>query len=130
VGGAMVGYYIGYQLYQSIGLWIIQTYGYQEQALKFQEIGKNWGFWIIALKSLTPIPFKVVTILSGATSMDFMTFVWGSLIGRGARFFIFCGLTWHFGPQLDDFLKKRMGLVIFLMFAIIIFGFLLIKVIL
>lgn len=128
VAGGVIGYYIGYALYQTAGLWIIETYGYQEQALKFQELAKAWGFWIIALKAATPIPFKVVTILSGAASLSFPIFLSASLIARGSRFFIFAGLIWYFGPSMKDFIERRMGLVFALMMGMIIFGFWLIKV--
>ncbi len=128
--GGIVGYSIGYFLYQTVGVFIIETYGYQQAALGFQEIAKSWGFWVIALKSLTPIPFKVVTILAGAASMDFQAFIFACFIGRGTRFFIFAMLCWYFGPQLDDIFKRRMGLVLIIMLGIIVFGFWLIKVIL
>lgn len=128
--GGVIGYYIGYAFYQTIGIEIIHTYGYESQALRFQELVKEWGFWLIALKSLTPIPFKVVTILSGLASMDFWTFVCASIIGRGSRFLVFALFTWYFGAMMRDFVHKRMGLVIGVMIAVIIFGFWLIKVLL
>ena len=128
--GGIVGYYIGYFLYQTLGLFIIESYGYHEEVLKFQELIKSWGFWIIVLKSLTPIPFKVVTILAGSASMDFITFIIACLIGRGSRFFIFAKLTQHFGHRLNNILKQQMGLVLIFTVGIIIFGFWLIKIML
>ncbi len=130
VFGGIVGYYIGYAFYQTIGIEIIHTYGYELQALRFQELAQEWGFWLIALKSLTPIPFKVVTILSGLASMDFWIFICASIIGRGSRFLIFALFTWYFGEIMRDFVYKRMGFVMGGMMVVIIFGFWLIKVLL
>src|SRR5260221_5129235 len=78
--GGIVGYYIGYALYETLGEWIIQTYGLEESFHNFQQQFETWGFWIIALKGLTPIPYKIVTISSVLASFDFYQFIMASII--------------------------------------------------
>ena len=65
VAGGLLGYLIGAVLYDSVGLWLIQLYGYGDKVEAFREAYAEWGAWIILLKGLTPIPYKIVTIASG-----------------------------------------------------------------
>ncbi len=106
--GGWFGYGIGYALYESLGEFIVQTYGLQGAFDKFQTSFNEWGFWIIALKGLTPIPYKVVTISAGVMGMDFITFTCASLIARGFRFFSLALLFWYFGPPLKEYMEKNL----------------------
>ncbi|MBC7584390.1 MAG: DedA family protein, partial [Tardiphaga sp.] len=64
VAGGLVGYAIGALLYDSVGQWVINFYGYGNKVEAFREGYAQYGAWIILLKGLTPIPFKLVTITS------------------------------------------------------------------
>ena len=68
VAGGVVGYLIGALLYESVGLWLISLYGYADKVDAFRAAYAEYGAWIILLKGLTPIPYKVVTITSGCNS--------------------------------------------------------------
>lgn len=125
--GGMVGYYIGYGLYESLGLWVIETYGLESSFLNFQQQFDKYGFWIIALKGLTPIPYKIVTISSGLAGFDFKTFVLASILARGSRFFMLAGLLWHFGPEVKDFVDKNLYFVTTAGLLALLGGFILFK---
>ncbi len=71
VAGGMLGYVIGAWLYDSVGLWLIQLYGYGDKVDAFRESYAHWGGWIILLKGMTPIPYKIVTIASGFAGYSF-----------------------------------------------------------
>lgn len=62
VAGGLLGYAIGALLYDSVGGWLIQLYGYGNKVDAFRAAYAQWGAWIILLKGLTPIPYKIVTI--------------------------------------------------------------------
>lgn len=111
VAGGWLGYAIGYGLYETVGEFIINTYGLQGVFDRFQESFNQWGFWIVALKGLTPIPYKVVTIACGVTGLNFFTFTMASLIARGFRFFLLATLFWYFGPPLKVYIEKNLTLV-------------------
>src|SRR5262245_44398128 len=64
VAGGLLGYAIGALLYDSVGAWLISLYGYGDKVEAFREAYAEWGAWIILLKGLTPIPYKIVTITS------------------------------------------------------------------
>lgn len=119
--GGVMGYMIGYLLYDSLGLYLIKLYGYGDKVDAFRDAFTQYGHWIILLKGLTPIPYKVITITSGFTGYNFMMFVVLSIITRGARFFILAGILNKFGPQIRDFVEKNLKFA-FWGFLVILFG--------
>ena len=62
VAGGVVGYAIGALLYETVGQWLIQLYGLQDKATQFQAMYDEYGLWVILVKGLTPIPYKLVVI--------------------------------------------------------------------
>jgi len=125
--GGLLGYYIGYALYETIGEWIIHTYHLESAFRKFQTSFQEWGFWIIALKGLTPIPYKVVTIFSGVTHVDLRIFVAASIIARTFRFMMLATLLKYAGPQVQDFMDKNLGIFTSIIVFSLIAGILVIK---
>ncbi len=123
VVGGWLGYAIGYGLYETIGEFILQTYGLQVAFDKFQQSFNEWGFWIVALKGLTPIPFKVVTIACGVTGLDFTSFTIASLIARGFRFFLLAILFWNFGAPIKGYIEKNLTLVTLMSLGALLGGF-------
>jgi membrane protein YqaA with SNARE-associated domain len=122
--GGLFGYAIGYFLFETLGQWLIKVYGYGDAFTQYQEGFAEWGTWIILIKGLTPIPYKLVTIASGLAQFDIFTFVWASVVTRGARFFLVAALLWRFGPPIKDFIEKRLTLVTTLFVIGVIGGFL------
>ena len=121
--GGILGYYIGYGLYESVGEWIIEAYQLQNAFDKFQDSFNEYGFWIIALKGLTPIPYKVVTIFSGVAKLDMKTFLLASVIARGFRFYMVAAILKYAGPQLRAYIEKNLTFVTILVLIAIVLGF-------
>lgn len=127
VVGGILGYYIGFALYETAGEWIINTYHLQDSFDKFQVSFDKYGFWIIALKGLTPIPYKVVTIFSGVAKLDMVTFLSASIVARSFRFYMVAAVLKYCGPQIRDVIEKNLTLITLLVFAAIISGFVILK---
>jgi membrane protein YqaA with SNARE-associated domain len=108
--GGIVGYLIGWLLYDSVGQWVIQAYGYGNKVEDFRAAYAEWGAWIILLKGLTPIPYKLVTITSGFAGYNFFLFVLFSIITRGGRFFVLAFLLHRYGAQAREIIERRLGL--------------------
>jgi membrane protein YqaA with SNARE-associated domain len=125
--GGIAGYYIGYGLYESIGKMIIDSYGLGETFTRLQHDFNEWGFWIVAGKGLTPIPYKIVTIASGVAGLHMTTFIVASLIARGFRFFSLAGVVLFCGPGLRDYLEKNIGWLTTLTVGVLVLGFVVIK---
>ncbi len=108
--GGLVGYAIGALLYDSVGAWLIHLYGYGDKVESFRAAYAQWGSWIILLKGLTPIPYKIVTITSGFAGYSFGLFVVLSVITRGTRFFVLAFLLHRYGEQARTIIERRLGL--------------------
>lgn len=109
VAGGVVGYAIGALLYDSVGQWVIQLYGYGEKVEAFRAAYAEYGAWIILLKGLTPIPYKIVTITSGFAGYSLFFFILFSIITRGARFYLLAFLLNRYGPAAREIIEKRLG---------------------
>ena len=121
--GGMAGYALGAFLFEQVGQPVLEFYGkldqFEEMSSKFNE----FGAWAVLVAGLTPFPYKVITIFSGATGLDFMVFSIASIVARGAIFTLIAGLLWKFGPPIRAFIEQRLGLVTTIAVALLIGGF-------
>jgi len=127
VAGGILGYAIGAFLYDTLGKWLISIYGYGEGVEAFRAAYAKWGAWIILIKGMTPIPYKIVTIASGFAGYDFFMFIVLSFVTRGARFFLEAELLRYFGEPIREFIEKRLTLVTTGFLAVVVGGFLIAK---
>jgi membrane protein YqaA with SNARE-associated domain len=126
VGGAL-GYFIGFALFTQVAEPVIRFYGYGPRFEAFRAMYAEWGLWVILIKGLTPIPYKIVTIASGAAGYSFPVFMVASAATRGARFFLLALLLRRFGASVRDFIERRLTLVTSAVAAGIVGGFLVLR---
>ena len=126
IGGAL-GYLIGYAVFDQFARPLIELYGYGDRFAAFQALYARWGLWVILVKGLTPIPYKIVTIASGAARFNFWMFMAASVVTRGARFFIVAALLRYYGTPVRDFIERRLTLVTSLLAAGVVGGFLMLR---
>jgi membrane protein YqaA with SNARE-associated domain len=110
VAGGVLGYLIGALLYDSVGLWLIKLYGLGNKVEAFRESYAYWGTWIILIKGVTPIPYKLVTIASGFAGYNLPMFVVLSVVARGIRFYLLAFLLNRYGAQARAIIEERLGL--------------------
>lgn len=125
VAGGIAGYLIGAFLFDGIAKPILDIYGYGDKFGAFADWYNNWGLWFVFAAGLTPFPYKVITIASGATGLNFVVFFFASLVSRGLRFYIEAGLLYWIGPPIRAFVEKWLGLVFTLFVIILVGGFVL-----
>src|SRR5215471_12938007 len=106
--GGLFGYFIGAALYDSIGQWLIQLYGYGNKVEAFRDAYAQWGTWIILVKGVTPIPYKIVTITSGFAGYPVVPFVLLSIITRGMRFYLEAFLLNRYGDRARIIIEERL----------------------
>jgi membrane protein YqaA with SNARE-associated domain len=111
VAGGCLGYWIGAALLDRVAMPILRAYHAENALGNFQAMYARWGLWVILVKGLTPIPYKLVTIASGAAHFDFPVFVAASAVSRGARFFAEAGLLRAYGDPVREFIDRRLGWV-------------------
>ena len=128
--GGLLGYAIGALLFDSVGQWLFNLYGLADKAATFQASYATYGHWVILLKGLTPIPYKLVTITSGFAHYSLFWFILLSVITRGARFFLLAGLLGRYGIGIRAALDRHLNVVVALFAAVVILGFVAFKVML
>jgi len=106
VAGGYVGYAIGYFLFETAGRWILDLYNLGPNFVVFQEGFARYGWWIIVIKGMTPIPYKLITIAAGVFKFPLLAFTAASLISRSIRFFLLAALLWKFGPPIRAFIEQ------------------------
>lgn len=125
--GGLVGYGIGYFLYDTLGKPILELYGQQEKIEEAMAWYRQWGAWIVAAKGFTPIPYKVVTITSGFAGLDIWAFLLASIVSRIPRFFLVAALLRRYGDPIRAFIEKRLYLVTTLFLLFLVGGFVVIE---
>jgi membrane protein YqaA with SNARE-associated domain len=123
VAGGAFGYLIGSVFFESIGLPVLEFYGQTAHFATFQERYNEYGAWAVLIAGVTPFPYKVITILSGATGLSLPVFMMASIVARAVRFFLIAALLWKFGAPIRDFIERRLGLMFTLAVALLIAGF-------
>lgn len=123
VAGGLFGYAIGYFLYDSLGVWLINLYGMHDAAAEYRQWYGEYGAWVILVKGLTPIPFKLVTIASGLAAFSLPVFLLTATITRGARFFLIAFLLKRYGAPIERVLEERLTLVGWVFLGLLVAGF-------
>ncbi len=121
VTGGLAGYFIGYGLFESVGRSVLEFYGKDIYFEDFRQRYNEWGAWAVLAAGITPFPYKVITILSGATALNLPVFIVASVVARGLRFFIVAALLWKFGVPIRDLIERRLGLM-FTLFLVLLLG--------
>ena len=123
VAGGLLGYFIGAVLYDSLGQWLIHIYGLGGKVDAFREAYNHYGALIILLKGVTPIPYKLVTIVSGFARFNLLLFVLCSIIARGGRFFVAAILLNRYGEWIRLRIERNLTLWVVLLIALLVAGF-------
>ena len=125
--GGCLGYYLGYQFFEHIGMPILKLYGSMDKFESLSGTFQEHGFMAIMVAGITPIPYKVFTIAAGFCKIDFSTLVLASLASRSLRFFAEAGLIFLFGSRIEKFIDKYFNLLSILFIILLILGFVVIK---
>lgn len=125
--GGYLGYAIGYFAFEAIGRRVLELYQVMDQYEALKASFAEWGAWIIILKGMTPIPYKLITIASGALQFNLAVFTVASLISRSLRFFLVALLLWWLGEPIRLFIERRLTLVTSLFVVALVGGFLVLR---
>jgi len=126
VAGGALGYLIGYAVFNRLAQPLIHFYHMEHAFQAFQEKFARYGVYLILIKGLTPIPYKLVTIAAGAARFNFWAFMGASLVTRGGRFFLVAAILRAFGDAARQFIEKWLTLVTSLLAVGVVGGFLII----
>lgn len=127
VAGGLAGYFIGYGMFETLGRPVLEFYGKESYFDEFSARYNEWGAWAVLIAGVTPFPYKVITILSGATALSLPVFLVASLIARSLRFFLVAALLWKFGAPIRAFIEHRLGLMFTVLMGLLLGGFLVLR---
>lgn len=125
--GGIFGYFIGAVLFETVAKPVIDFYHYGEAFENLQVWFASGGLLLVFIAGFTPIPYKLFTIAAGVVGLSFPIFVLGSIISRGARFFIVSALLYFYGEPIRLFIEKRLGLMTVIFTALLIGGIYVLK---
>ncbi len=123
--GGLAGYAIGWGAFEWIQPWLADS-GYWGAYETSRDWLAKYGFWVIFVAGFSPIPYKVFTIAAGVAALNLPAFFIGSMIGRGARFFLVAGLLVWGGEKLESRLRQyveRIGWAVVALVAAVIAWF-------
>lgn len=125
--GGYFGYGIGIFLFDTVAEPLLRFYGYLEKFQEFENYYHEYGAWIVFGAGLTPFPYKIITIASGAVHLDLLVFTVASVLARGGRFFVVAWLLKKYGAPMKTFIEKNLGWLSVLFFVLLIGSFVLLK---
>ncbi len=127
VFGGVVGYAIGFFLFNSIGILIVEFYHLTNSFNTFENYYKEYGMLIVLGAGFTPFPFKFITIASGVFSLNIFLFIFTAFIARGFRFYLLAILLFIFGEKIKFLIDKYFNILAVLFLILLIGSFMLIN---
>lgn len=121
--GAILGYIIGYFLFETVGHWLMDLYGYTQKIDSMRVFYDKWGWAAVLIGGLTPVPFKLITIISGLLEYNFALFVVLAALTRSLRFFVLAAVLYVWGEPIKAMIDKYFTLIMIAITIGIIGGF-------
>jgi len=117
--GGIVGYGLGWFAYETIALPLLEKLGKVDSVEKFKGMTDEYGALAVFGAGLTPFPYKVITILSGALKLNFGVFLVASILARFGQFFLIAAIIKKFGNQAEAFMKEKFGIFTIIAFVVL-----------
>lgn len=127
--GGITAYYLGLLFFDSVVNPIINFYDYSHHFLFFKDQINEFGFIYVFIGGFTPLPFKIITLTSGALSIPFWNFLIAAILSRGLRFYLVGFLVWKYGEKVIDTVDKKLNLISFCILGIVLIFYFIYKII-
>ena len=124
--GGIAGYGLGWFAYETMAEPLLERLGKMDSVDKFRDMADEYGGLAVFGAGLTPFPYKVITILSGALKINFGVFIMASVLARFGQFFLIAFIIRKFGNQAETFMKEKFGwftIVAFVVLAVLYVGY-------
>ena len=117
--GGILGYFIGFYFFDTFAQPILEQLGKAEKVETFKTWISKYDEIAVFGAGLTPFPYKVITIMSGALKINFAIFMTASVIARSLRFFLVAGIVKKFGDQAEAIMKEHFAKFTIGLFALL-----------
>ncbi|MFC3122555.1 YqaA family protein [Agaribacter flavus] len=104
--GALLGYAVGYFLFDALRDFIFTELTTEAQFSKFQAMMKQDGFWFIFSTGVTPIPLQIAMLTAGVTAYSLFFYMLAVTTSRCIRYFGLALLIKCFGNQTENIIRK------------------------
>ncbi len=129
--GGLAGYLIGAFAWAAVGQPLLSLFfGAEETQARFVALEAQiqaFGFWPHFLAvfgaGITPFPYKIVTISSGALNIGLAAFLSASVLSRGVRFFAEAAVLYYIGESARGLVERRFGVLLTVFFLLVVGGF-------
>lgn len=125
--GALLGYFIGRGLFETVGKLIVDTYHLEAVVAMIGRKYQENAFLTIFTAAFTPIPYKAITITAGLFKISLPILIIASIIGRAGRFFLVAGSLRIFGEKIQNSIEKYFDIFSIMFVILLVGGFLLLK---
>jgi membrane protein YqaA with SNARE-associated domain len=133
--GGLLGYLIGAFAWAAVGQPLLALFfGAEQTQTQFAALEariQSFGFWPHFLAvfgaGITPFPYKIVTISSGALNIGLAAFLSASVLSRGLRFFAEAAVLYYIGESARGLVERRFGVLLTLFFLAVVGGFIAVK---
>ena len=117
--GGLTAYYLGLLFFDSLVLPIINFYNYSESFLYFKNKINEYGFIYVFIGGFTPLPFKIITLSSGALNIPIWNFLLAATLSRSIRFYLIGFLTYKYGNNVINIIDRKLNLITFIILLIV-----------
>lgn len=104
--GGILAYWLGSLLLCYIGTSFISHLSPHGTLSRLMCLYQEHGGCAIFIASLTPFPYKLLTLSAGFCHIAFLPFVLSAIMGRSIRFFGIALFANRFGPQVQQLLRS------------------------
>ena len=127
--GGLLGWAIGYFGWSVLkDAFFAYIPGFTPERFDFvSKLYQENAFLAIFGAALTPIPYKVFTIVAGVCNVSIPVLILGSILGRGARFFAVALIIYFVGDKAKLFIDKYFNLIVTAFFILLVCGFVFIE---
>ena len=117
--GGLTAYYLGLLFFDSLVMPIINFYNYSESFLYFKNQINEYGFIYVFIGGFTPLPFKIITLSSGALNIPIWNFLLAATLSRSIRFYLIGFLTYKYGNNVINIIDRKLNLITFIILLIV-----------
>ncbi len=104
--GAIVGYSVALFLFTQLSPFLLRTAAMQHAFVAAQQLFGSHVFVTMLTTSFTPIPDKLFIYAAGFLQVNFLLFIAGHFVGRGARMGALLYLTGKYGKHVVDIVDR------------------------
>ena len=117
--GGLTAYYLGLLFFDSLVMPIINFYNYSESFLYFKNQINEYGFIYVFIGGFTPLPFKIITLSSGALNIPIWNFLLAATLSRSIRFYLIGFLTYKYGNNVINIIDRKLNLITFIILLMV-----------